>query len=269
MFERYLALWNLIPDGQPLVTASSQLLPVLRGREPAMLKLTIDEEENRGAALMDWWGGRGAARVLCRDNEACLLERATGRARLPEMARSGRDEETVQILCSVAAQLHVPQSRSPPNLVPLSAWFGELEPAAVTSGGVLARCAETARMLLAEPLDVRVLHGDLHHGNVLDFGRRGWLAIDPKGLIGERGFDFANIFLNPDLAAPDTPLATIPAVLEQRLAIVTSSASLQRHRLLQWIMAWAGLSAAWLINDGICSPINRDIAEMVAAALDQ
>jgi aminoglycoside/hydroxyurea antibiotic resistance kinase len=42
-----------------------------------------------------------------------------------------------------------------------------------------------------------VLHGDLHHGNVLDFGLRGWLAIDPKGLLGERGFDFANIFTNP------------------------------------------------------------------------
>jgi streptomycin 6-kinase len=52
-------------------------------------------------------------------------------------------------------------------------------------------------VLLAEPREVGVLHGDLHHGNVLDFGVRGWLAIDPKGLLGERGFDFANIFTNP------------------------------------------------------------------------
>lgn len=269
MFEPYLALWSLTPDGQPLVTASSRLLPVLRGTEPAMLKLMIDEEERLGAALMDWWDGRGAARVLCRDHNACLLERATGKGRLPEMACSGNDGEAVRILCSVAEQLHTPQAQPPPNLVPLSRWFRDLELAAATHGGVLARCAETARILLAEPLDVRVLHGDLHHGNVLDFGARCWLAIDPKGLIGERGFDFANIFLNPDLAAPETPVATIPAVLEQRLSVIASTASLQRHRLLQWIMAWTGLSAAWLLNDGDSARVNWQIAELVAAELDQ
>lgn len=46
-----------------------------------------------------------------------------------------------------------------------------------------------------------VLHGDLHHGNVLDFGPLGWLAIDPKGLHGESGFDYANILSNPDRAS--------------------------------------------------------------------
>jgi streptomycin 6-kinase len=48
----------------------------------------------------------------------------------------------------------------------------------------------------------RALHGDLHHENVLDFGERRWLAIDPHGLHGERFFDFANIFTNPDLMIP-------------------------------------------------------------------
>ena len=134
MFEQYLTLWNLTPDGQPFVTASSKLLPVLRGQEPAMLKLTIDEEENQGAALMEWWGGKGSARILCRDDSACLLERATGIARLPEMARSGRDEEAVRILCSVAKQLHAPWAKAPPNLVPLSHWFHDLAPAAATQG---------------------------------------------------------------------------------------------------------------------------------------
>ncbi len=234
-----------------------------------MLKLTIDGEERQAAALMDWWGGRGAARVLCREDNVCLLERATGTARLSEMARLGRDDDAVRILCSVVEQLHVPRAQPPPGLVPLSHWFHDLEPAATTHGAVLTRCAETARVLLTEPLDIHVLHGDLHHGNVLDFATRGWLAIDPKGLLGERGFDFANIFLNPDLAMPETPVATIPAVLEQRLAIVTHAASLQRRRLLQWILAWTGLSAAWLLNDGMAAPVNQQIAELVAAELDR
>jgi streptomycin 6-kinase len=96
----------------------------------------------------------------------------------------------------------VPGPRPLPGLAPLSHWFRELQPAAATHGGILVRCAETAQALLAEPRDIGVLHGDLHHGNVLDFGVRGWLAIDPKGHLGERGFDFANIFSNPDLADP-------------------------------------------------------------------
>jgi hypothetical protein len=48
-----------------------------------------------------------------------------------------------------------------------------------------------------ERRDVVVLHGDMHHENILKFSSRGWLAIDPKGLVGERGFDYANIFCKP------------------------------------------------------------------------
>src|SRR3546814_3749922 len=72
-------------------------------------------------------------------------------------------------------------------LVPLAHWFRALNPAAATHGGILARCAATARALLAESRGTGVLHGDIHHDNVLDFGPRGWLAIDPKRLVGERG----------------------------------------------------------------------------------
>jgi streptomycin 6-kinase len=58
----------------------------------------------------------------------------------------------------------------------------------------------TARELLANLSEVVVLHGDIHRCNVLDFGHRGWLASDPKGLVGERYCDLANLFCNPDLA---------------------------------------------------------------------
>jgi streptomycin 6-kinase len=103
----------------------------------------------------------------------------------------------------------------------------------------LNQAASTALELLAEPEEVVVLHGDIHHGNVLDFGPRGWLAIDPKGLVGERGFDHANLFCNPDLAS-----ATAPGRLARQATIVAEAARLDRRRLLRWILAWAGLSAA-------------------------
>ena len=113
-----------------------------------------------------------------------------------------------------------------------------------------------------------VLHGDLHHDNILDFGARGWLAIDPQGLWGERGFDFANIFTNPDLSDPARPVATQPGVFQRRVAVVAQAAGLERRRLLQWILAWSGLSAAWFIADNDpLARIDLTIAEAAAAAL--
>lgn len=107
--------------------------------------------------------------------------------------------------------------------------------------------ARTAEKLLATPHDVVVLHGDVHHGNVLDFGARGWLAIDPKGLLGERAFDLANVFCDPTLAWSNRP-----GRLARQSHVVAEAAVLDRHRLLRWILAYADLSAAWLLGSGSC-----------------
>jgi len=268
MFEPSLTLWNLVPDGDPILTPAARLLPVLRDGEPAMLKISHEEDERFGGVLMEWWDGEGAARVLARNDEALLLERATSSASLTKMAQSGRDDEACRILCATAARLHARRPKPYPDLIPLVYWFRDLEPAAAAHGGVLVQCAEAARALLAEPREVGVLHGDLHHGNVLDFGARGWLAIDPKRLIGERGFDFANIFTNPDLADPTDPIATKPGRFTRRLDIVTDAAGLERRRLLLWILAWTGLSAAWLLaDDDPLVRINLQVAELAAAEL--
>jgi len=269
MFGPYLHRWDLVPDGAPIVTHAARLLPVLRRGEPAMLKLALMEDEQRGGVLMAWWDGEGAARVLAREGAALLLERATGPGSLAEMARTGRDDEACRILCATAARLHAPRAKPLPDLMPLTQWFRELEPAAATHGGILARCAGVARALLAEPREVGPLHGDLHHDNVLDFGARGWLAIDPKFLLGERGFDFANIFTNPDLADPSRPVATELGRFARRLEVVAEAAGLERERLLRWILAWTGLSAAWYLGDGDPAAIDLRIAEMAAAELDR
>lgn len=246
MFEPFLSRWSLTPDGEPISTHSSSLLPVRRGNEPAMLKIAHGEEERNGAALMVWWGGDGAARVLAQDSDAILLERATGARSLESISREGRDDEATAIICAATAQLHAPRPEPlPSTLVPLARWFRDLEPEAANYGGHLSRAAPIARELLATPRDVVVLHGDVHHGNVLDFESRGWLAIDPKGLIGERGFDFVNLFRNPDLET-----ATLPGAFERRLALVCELAGLDRARLLKWIVAFTGLSAVWVLNDG-------------------
>ena len=263
MFDAYLVRWGLTPDGKPMATHSSRLLPVRRDGVPAMLKIAQEAEERRGAALMVWWDGDGAARVLAHEGDALLMERAGGDTSLVELARSRADDEASRILCAAAARLHAPRRRPPPpTLVPLARWFRELEPAAARHGGVLRLAAATARDLLAVPREVVVLHGDLHHGNVLDAGPRGWLAIDPKGLVGERGFDFANIFCNPD---PDT--VTAPARLARQVDTVAAAAGLDRLRLVRWILAYAGLSAAWSLVDGDDPGLALQVAALAAREL--
>jgi streptomycin 6-kinase len=263
----HLQRWDLVPDGDMIVTHSSRLLPVRRHGVPAMLKVPREPEEQRGSRVMSWWRGIGAARVLAEDDDgALLLERAQGARALSKLARSGFDDEATRTLCAVIATLHGHDAANPPpDLVPLGSWFKELWPAAERHGGILARSAAAARELLAAPQDVAVLHGDIHHNNVLDFGTRGWLAIDPKGLIGERGFDYANIFCNPE----DDPDVAEPSRFLRRLDIVIEASGLDRSRLLNWILAWVGLSAAWRLGDDITAHSGPRIAKLASRELER
>jgi streptomycin 6-kinase len=263
MFSDYLERWTLTLDGDPIITRSSRLLPVRRDGVPAMLKVAMNAEERRGGAVMAWWNGQGAARMLAHDGNALLLERAVAGISLAKFARTGRDDEASRIICAAVAELHAPGSLPPPDLVSLTEWFEALQPAAAVHGGILRRSAETASELLATQRDVTVLHGDIHHDNILDFGPRGWLAIDPKGLRGERGFDYANLFCNPDHET-----ATLPGRLAERVELVAEAAALEPARLLRWILAWAGLSAAWLIDDGMSPQGALSVAELAEAELN-
>lgn len=263
MFTEYLARWALTPDGEPITTPTSHLLPVRFRGLPAILKIATEPEEQFGGGLMPWWGGAGAARVYAHDGNALLLERAIETQSLANLARTGRDNDACRMLCQVAARLHTPRD-NPPEVVLLTDWFRELWPAADKHGGTFALSAEAARALLEAPQEEVILHGDLHHGNILDFGERGWLAIDPKRLGGERGFDYANLFLNPDAET-----AQAPGRLARRASVVADAAGLDRTRLLRWVLAYAGLSAAWSLDAGDPPEDALRIAREAAAELGQ
>lgn len=262
MFDAYLRRWGLQADGDAIVTRSSCLLPVLWRGVPAMLKVAVEAEERAGALLMAWWDGEGAARVLALDGEALLMERALCRRSLVELSCNGGDDEASRIICDVVARLHAPRASRPPSLVPLEDWFRDLRPAAAAHGGILATCAATAGLLLESQRERVVLHGDIHHGNILDFGDRGWLAIDPKRLVGERAFDYANLFCNP---RPE--LASSPELFLRRLQVVGDAAALEPMRLLQWVLAWSGLSAAWFLANRQSPEPSLTVARLAASRL--
>lgn len=258
--EPYLTRWQLVLDGDPIETHAGTVWPVRRGSTLLVLKRARYEEEQRGAEVMRWWDGHGAARVHAIDGDAVLLERATGPRSLHALALDGRDDEATRILCAVAGQLHAPRVAPPPSLVSLDTWFEPLFPAALHHS-VLAPAATVARALLASPQEPCVLHGDLHHDNVLD-SPRGWLAIDPKSLVGERTFDFANLVRNPGATLPRSP-----ARFARQVEVIADAGGVDRTRLLQWILAFAGLSAAWIFGDGDEPSLDLAIAALAATAL--
>lgn len=261
----YLDRWSLQPDGDPIATLAANLLPVLHGTQPAMLKVSHEPDEIFGASVLEWWQGVGAARVIAREGDAVLMERATGSRSLVTMVREGHDDDASRIICATAAQLHSARIRPLPQPKPLETWFEALAPGARKYGGILQPALAVAEHLLADTRDPTVLHGDLHHENVLDFGSgRDWLAIDPKGLYGDRGYDFANIVCNPER---DLDIVTSPGRLLRQVDVIAAAAGYDRTRLMQWILSYAGLSAAWILDDGDTPQLEFAVAATIAAAL--
>jgi streptomycin 6-kinase len=92
----------------------------------------------------------------------------------------------------------------------------------------------------------RLLHGDLQHYNVVFDDARGWLTIDPKGVVAEREFELAALLRNPH-GVPGLYAAS--ANIGRRLTYICTRLELDYHRALRWAFAQSVLSAIWDVED--------------------
>jgi streptomycin 6-kinase len=256
----HLTLWRLEPDGIPFDTPHSWLLAVRHAGTPAILKIRKStSDETLTAALLDYYGGDGAVRLIMAYDTAVLMERACGVRSAWAMATQGEDDAAADILADTVARLHAPRTRTPPaGLISLDVWFSSLLQRR-TQSEVFARAADIVEALLASARDQTVLHGDLHHNNVVFDAARGWLAIDPKGLWGERSYDVANLLRNPHYH---------PAIVhdaERMRRHATHYAwrlNLDADRILRFAFAHAALSAAWCMDDGLAPAFSLRAADV-------
>jgi streptomycin 6-kinase len=93
----------------------------------------------------------------------------------------------------------------------------------------------------------RLLHGDLHHDNVLWDDARGWVAIDPKGIVGEPAFEGGALVRNP---GGDTSLFATSAIVDRRVRLFAERVGAEPERVTGWAFALAVLSAVWSCEDG-------------------
>lgn len=239
-------------DGPTLVTTASRVGPVTLDGRPAFLKVTNEPEELAGALALESCAGNGAVRVLAHDGNAFLMERGgrTVRAAVPD------DGGATAVLCAVVARLHEHPPTDLERFVSLRHWFGALF-CDVTPR--FDRLRAIADELLDHARPVVLLHGDIHHENVLEFRRGGqlhWLAIDAKGIAGPREFDYCNIFTN-------WTRSEAVRYFDARLATVSRLADIDPTQLLRWIACWSALSGIWHLEDG-----NIDSAAFPHAVMD-
>lgn len=247
-------------------TFSSRIWKVrLEDGSPAIVKALKPfddvEDELRGEHYLAWRRGEGAVRLLGRDGHRMLLEYA-GDTLLSEVLNKEGDNAATAIAAELMARLFSPSKHPvPSDLQPLRARFASLFKKAKTDRNAGERslyveAAEIADRLLDAPHTVAPLHGDLHHDNILH-GTRGWLAIDPKGVLGDPGFDAANMFYNPlerdDLCLDPERIAHMAEVFAKTLGQTPAA-------ILDHAIAYGCLSAAWHHEDENEVDENRELS---------
>ncbi|MFF1909279.1 aminoglycoside phosphotransferase family protein [Kitasatospora sp. NPDC058218] len=264
--------WRLRPAGPPAHGVLGLVLPVLRADgTPGALKLQPVDEETVGEPMaLRAWGGRGAVRLLAHDpaTGSMLLERLDPDRSLLAVPD---DLAALRVLAELLAGLTRQQAPSGMrHLADIADAMLAQAPAALAAlvdpgdRRLVADCAAALREVRHDPGD-RLLHWDLHYGNVLapagSGGRAPWLAIDPKPLAGDPGFELLPALHNrwADLAAT----GDVRRALRRRFDLMTDILALDRARATSWTLARVLQNALWDVEDGetVVAPTQRAVAE--------
>lgn len=245
--------WDLTL-GATLAPLTYNYLVSARRRDgtPVIVKVCSPGGEFRlQADALRHFDGRGAVRLLGSDNrdEVMLLERCEPGALLHAL---DDDAAATAIAASVMRQLWhpLPPDHPFPSITDWSRGFARLRQHYGGTGPFPAALVERAERLFAElsgsmatPV---LLHGDLHHDNILAARRQPWLAIDPKGVVGEPAYETGSLLRNP-LNLLDAPHPG--RILARRVDQLASELGFDLARVRDWGIAQAVLSAWWTVED--------------------
>jgi streptomycin 6-kinase len=236
--------------GAPFEPATISLVvpATLPDGSAAVLKVGFPEPESaRESDALAAWGGRGAVRLLARDQarSALLVERCVPGTQL----WAETDEVPANVIAAgVLRRLWCEPLADHPFRLLMDA-AAELEESIPVAWDRLGRPFERSlldlalnalRDLRSSQAEVVILHQDFHGGNVLAAEREPWLAIDPKPLVGERAFDAASLLRDrrAELARDPHPVRTIT----RRLDLLSEALDVDRARMREWgivhALAW-------------------------------
>jgi streptomycin 6-kinase len=264
--EELQARWRLTLDSS-FSLSYNYVVPVVRhdGRR-AVLKLVFPAGQEYVTELeaLRLYGGAGAVRVLAADEsyKAMLLERVEPGTPVSTLED---DTQATSILAATMRQLWqaVPADHPFPSIAD---WVQSIQRYKQSfpnqSGPLPSSIVDKAERFFDELIDSTqhpvVCHGDLHHYNVL-WSPRGWLAIDPKGVIADPAYETAVLLHNPDIDVTKS-------ILERRIHQLADELGIELERIRRWGFAHAILSAIWCIEDGgDCWQGALEVAERIDA----
>ena len=199
------------------------------------------------------YDGHGCVRLLAGDpgQGAMLLERL-----LPghTLVTVGDDDQATEIAAGLIAELR----QAPParHRFPTTRdWMRGLEKLRDRFGGgtgpfradLVDRAQRLSAELHASAAPTVLLHGDLHHYNILAAERAPWLIIDPQGVVGEPAYETGALLRNPLPQVYDWP--DFAGRTARRVAILAERLGMDRQRIAGWGLAQAVLSAWWTMEE--------------------
>jgi len=246
-----------------------------------VLKMGVPNREIRSEMVaLRLFNGEGACKLLDYDEERCwlLLERLNPGVMLVEMED---DEERTHIAAEVMKRiwgLDTPSANASgysttedySKFIRLTDWFnGAFERMMKTFNGgagplnekLVQRVERSVKDFFAENHNPVLMHGDFHHYNILS-SERGWLVIDPKGVIGPAGYEVGPFMLNPWNEFSDG--INYKSMIKKRIDILHEHLGFERERILEWSLAHAILSSWWSFEDNTGWESAAGFAEMIA-----
>lgn len=247
LVERCAQRWTLAEVGTPYPDAQFNFVAPARlsDGQRAVLKIACPDPPNgeiaREMAALTHYGGRGAVRLLQADSAdaALLLQRAEPGTPLAYL----RDDERATRIASRAMKALWRQPPAQHRFRSVNEWAQQrLDLKSSTRPPVIAiATAARARALLsaclAEPRAPVLLHGDLHHWNMLRTEGDAYLAIDPKGYCGHPLYDVIAWVRNWPEGLGDDSLAQ--EAMRCRVAVLSEELEHSPERVAAW--AFAGL----------------------------
>jgi streptomycin 6-kinase len=253
LIEQLAARWAFEP-GEPYDLSYNFAMRVRRlDGMPTVLKLGVPGPDfHFELDALRWFDGHGSVAVLESDRElgAMLLEQL-----VPGTLLSTVDDDDAATI--VAGEVMATLWRPAPvnhGFRTTTSWTRELGNLRRACGGGTGpfprRLVERAEHLFAElaqdDVEAVVLHGDLHHDNILAAARRPWLAIDPKGVVGERAYETGALLRNPMSRLRH---ARVRDLIARRADLLSERLTLDRQRVLAFGFAQLVLAAWWAFED--------------------
>lgn len=244
----FVSLVEVIPTGERVILKMG----------PSRKNITTEVEWlqcfNQGVPKIYWYDD---------EHHAFLMECLEPGSSLKRLVKEGQDDSATRIFCHTIRDLQSHQQNNPnfPHISELAGNLSSLKNH--LDDKILSKAESLFHELTTDRVHDVILHGDLHHDNVLSSGAT-WKVIDPHGYVGDPVFEVGAMIYNPCDYFPKE--RSLSQVVERRLKILAEELPFDAKKITAWAYCRTVLSIAWTFEDHRILP---EFAIEIVSAIDQ